>query len=139
MEIKVGKVFYSASLYLDTEIGEKSTIEFDEWHVTKIDKRGIFLKRKDNLTWGKLSSKNGDFGWKTNLSSWVKQYYTKRLSPGRFEEELKIYKFYTTKAAAYRSLMPELKKAKRDVLRLYTQVENKIKTFQKKQNSRKKE
>lgn len=112
--MKVGDKFYEC--WLNLEVSEKSTIEYYEWIIVTINKNGIYLRRKNYFTWGKLSKKNGDYGWLPNQDP----YYRKHLKK---EEDYKTEGLHKTKKAAYSSVMPELKKIKRDVLRLIASVE----------------
>ncbi len=119
--ITKGDIFYHA--WVNLEPNDKSTIEFEEWHVTSVNKNGVYLTQKTSLTWGKRSSKNGDYGWLRNIPD----YYRKVLK----NQDYKSSGLHKSKSAAYRSVMPEMKKYKRDVLRLHSLVERKIKQFTK--------
>jgi len=133
MKIKKGDVFYEPWINLDITIGEKSSIEVDQWHVTNIDKRGVFFREKTRLTWGKLSSAHGDYGWLPQ-TTWTRENSFKKCSHEELESKIKDWNFHKSKAAAYRSLMPDIKKAKRDVLRLYASIEKKIEKHTKKKS-----
>ena len=119
--IRKGDIFYKAWVYLDHK--DPSSIELDEYHVTHINKYGIYLTLKNASTWGKKSNKKGDYGWLSNISP----YYREKLE----SEDYKSQNFHKTKSAAYRSVMPEMKKYKRDILRLYTKLEKDITKHQK--------
>lgn len=116
--MKVGDVLFEC--WLNLEVSEKSTIEYYEWFVVTINKNGIYLRRKSYFTWGKLSKKNGDFGWLPNRDP----YYRKLLA---HESDYKKEGLHKTKKSAYRSVLPDLKKIKKDVLRLINSVEKQIK------------
>lgn len=103
-QIKVGSVLYSCAAWTD-EKGQVST-EIQEWIVRSIAaKRGTksrmgfpvygvtdksiyvnLTQKVDHLTWGKRSSKTGDFGWfKTIPSIYRRQFEVgDRLPPGIF-------------------------------------------------------
>lgn len=123
MAIKKGDIVYKMWINVESELKEKSTLEIEEWHITKIDKRGIFLRQKDKLTWGKLSKKQGDYGWLPNVEKWVRDYYFKKLDN---EEELNNT-FTKSKSAAYRTVLMQARKYKKDATRILTQVEKGIK------------
>lgn len=119
--IKKGQIFYKAWINVESNLKEKSTVEFSEWHVTSCNAGGIYLREKCFSTWGKLSKKNKDYGW-LPLSSFAKQYCVKHFIS---EEELKKY-FSCSKSAAYRKVLPEAKKYKKDATRILTQIEKAI-------------
>lgn len=109
-KIKVGAILFSVDSW--TEDNGKSTTEVQEWIVRSIQaKRGeksrfgcpspfadqaesfVNLTAKiANLTWGKRSTKNGDYGWLKSISP----YYRKQFQVGR---DLP-YGIYTTIRAA---------------------------------------
>lgn len=107
--IKVGAVLYTAS---GVVWDGKTSIDVNEWVVRSIQcKRGTKSKfgfknlypedtaqfvnvtqRVDGITWGKLSAKTGDFGWKKSI-------------PAEYRDQFKVGSelpngFYTTKLQA---------------------------------------
>lgn len=68
--LRVGTVLYKASAEYDDHTCRART-ELKEWHVTSIKRKHagdpahtIYLVRKvDGATWGKRSTKSGDYGW----------------------------------------------------------------------------
>jgi len=114
--IKVGDVFYEFRFSLDYMAREKAHYELWEYHVTSIDKRGVFLKCKTDSTWGKLSSKNGDYGWLPNIHSIWKIH----IKPGENHIDSGLY---TSKKLAYKSDLASLRKSKAFVTRLVTRIE----------------
>ena len=120
--ISKGQIFYSC--WVNIEASTKSLIEFEEWHVSNIDKNGINLIQKNFITYGKLSTKHGDFGFLKNIPS----YYRKKIeSPEQLKEKL----LFKTKSEAYRSTLPELQKLKKDISRLLNFVEKKVSLLKK--------
>lgn len=117
--IKKGDIFYEAWLYLGTD---GCSLEIYEWHVTCVDSRGIFLKVKNRTTWGKLSKKNGDYGW-LPLSSFWRSHYTKRIDS---EAALKDLDLFKSKTQAYRTLLPDLKKTRKIISRYITKIEKEL-------------
>lgn len=101
-KIKVGAVLYSCTAWTD-DMGKTST-EINEWVVRSIQARrgtksrmgfpvygstdkSIYVnltKKVDHLTWGKRSSKTGDFGWRKTIPSVCRRQFEvgDRLPPG---------------------------------------------------------
>lgn len=128
IKLNKGDILYRAYVHIAADLDEKSTVEFSEWHVTTVNKNGFFLKEKCFATWGKRSKKNGDYGW-LPTTSYVREHCMKQY---RSQEHFDKYNkgnlaLYKSKKAAYRAVLPELKKYKRDATRLLTLVEKKIK------------
>lgn len=116
--MKVGDKLYEC--WLNIEVEGKSTIEYFEWVLVTVNKNGFYFRRKNYFTWGKLSKKNNDFGWLPNQDP----FYRKHLKNA---EDHKLEGLHKTKKSAYKSIMPDLKKIKRDILRLISQVEKQSK------------
>lgn len=112
------KIYYEC--WCNLEATDKSTVEYIEWHVTSENKNGIYLRRKSYFTWGRLSKKTNDYGWLPNSDP----FYRKVLKDN---EDYKNHGLHLTKKSAYKSVLPELKKYKRDILRLITLVEKEVK------------
>lgn len=92
-KIKTGAVLYLASAYTGDD--RKTSSEIQEWHIRSIRaKRGsksrfvvaplglqetepyVNLTRKlDLVTWGKLSSKTGDYGWLKSIPKWCTEQF----------------------------------------------------------------
>jgi len=99
---KVGQIFYWISI--DPDNGQCS---FEEHHVRTIRGGEVHAILKDSFTWGKRSSKNGDFGWLKNIPAWCRRkwpvdgkphgkfttkrqavlYELKRIKPENFDDE----------------------------------------------------
>jgi hypothetical protein len=108
--IQSGDIFYSASAgYCDEE--GKCYLDLDEWHVRSIRarrgskshrakalgldvKKQVNLTRKGKYTWVKKSSKNGDYGWSSSISSMDREsfYLGDNLPIGYFSTPLKALK-----------------------------------------------
>lgn len=99
----------------------EGSIELEEWHVTKVDKRGVFLTEKiERITWGKRSRTNGDYGW---LSS-IDKLYRDKLQPG---EDHKKRNYHKSKSSAHRSVLPELKRKANKLNSMVRRLEGKLK------------
>jgi len=120
--IKVGAVIFSAAYFIDEKTGKAKT-EVQEWVVRSIrKKRGsqtkygdkrfgtgdsndyVNLALKTDCTWGKRSTKNGDYGWLT-VPNWAKDQF-------RVGGNLPFSKYTTKRAAlnfAKKSLEDEIK------------------------------
>lgn len=84
--IKVGTILY----WLTTENDGSPTVE--EYHVRTIRGGKITAIWKLKCTWGKRSTKNGDFGWLDPIPAWTrKSWYIGAPLP---------FKFFTTKRQA---------------------------------------
>lgn len=117
--LKKGDILYKAWVSLDTASNERCSIEVEEWHVTQVDKSGVFLRMKCFMTWGKLSRTDGDYGWKKNTDP----YYRDKINEG---EEYKNKGYHKSKSAAYRSQLPELKKKVKELNALVRKIEAQI-------------
>lgn len=96
-------------------------IELEEWHVTNVDKRGIFLTEKvDKITWGKRSRSHGDYGWLSPID----KLYRDKLNP---DEDYKKKNYHKSKAAAHRSVLPELKRKANKLNAMVRRLEKKVK------------
>jgi hypothetical protein len=73
--MKVGDLYYDASI--DDETGK---IEIDEHVLRTIRGRHGYLTLKASFTWGKRSSKHGDFGWLDPIPDWCRNRF--RLEEG---------------------------------------------------------
>jgi len=118
--INKGDIFYGAWISVLSAANEHSAIEMEEWHVTKVDKNGIYLKQKTRISWGKLSKKHGDFGFLPNIPD----YYKKLVPPN---ETMISQGLYKTKIGAYRSIKPILEKKVKELTRLLNRVNKSIK------------
>lgn len=126
MILKKGDILYHAWINVESDLKEKSSVEFFEYHVTTINKTGIFLRQKCFSTYGKLSSKQGDFGWKP-LSSYAREYCLEKFTDQEEFDNRGKGKYFKSKSAAYRGVLAEAKKYKRDATRILTQIEKAIK------------
>lgn len=86
--MKKGKIYYS--LYIDDETLKH---EWSEWHVTSVRVGKVYLRVKSSLTWGKLSNKNGDYGWLSYIPKYCQYDFTIGSKP---------YGIFTTKLQAWR-------------------------------------
>lgn len=120
MKVNKGDIFYKAWLNIESCQTEKSTIEIEEWVVTNFNKNGIYLTQKINrITWGKKSTKNGDFGFLENIDSIFKEH----ISPG----EIPLSKlFFKTKVGAFRSSKPIIEKKYKEIKKLLVKVNKEI-------------
>ncbi|QBQ72130.1 hypothetical protein Milano_108 [Agrobacterium phage Milano] len=66
--MKVGQILYAC--YSDDTTGK---VSFEEYHVRTIRKGKIYATLKGSFTWGKRSSKHGDFGWLDPVPAWCRQ------------------------------------------------------------------
>ncbi|BAX79050.1 hypothetical protein [Labilibaculum antarcticum] len=125
MIIKKGDILYQAWINVESDLKEKSTVEFSEYHVTTVNKTGIHLRQKCYSTYGKLSKKNGDFGW-LPLSSYAREYCVHKFKDQEDFDKNGQGKFFKSKSGAYRGVLAEAKKYKKDASRILTQVEKAI-------------
>ena len=110
-------MFYSVSVNIESSRTETSTLEVEEWIVTKIVPLGVYLKQKiERVTWGKLSTKNGDYGFLPNTDPIWRKFVG-------VDEEFKDKELFKTKTAAMRSSLPWLKKKANELNRLVARVE----------------
>lgn len=122
--IKKGDIFYSSWLNIESARTEKSYIEIEEWHVTKIDKEFLHLKQKNLLTWGKLSSTHFDYGFLPNTP----KHYTDKIKIGEnFNLESKVPTgYHKTKISAHKSIKPHLEFKIKELTRLLNRVNKSI-------------
>lgn len=66
--MKVGEFYFRAEF--DEETGK---VEFDEYGCRTIRRNHVYLTRKESFTWGKRSTKNGDYGWLPHIPSWCRR------------------------------------------------------------------
>ena len=125
MNLQKGDVLYRAWINIESDLKEKSTVEFMEYHVTTINKSGIYLKEKCSSTYGKLSKKNGDYGW-LPVNEYIRRYCMEKFKDMEDFERRGKGKFFKSKSAAYRGVLAEAKKYKRDASRILTQIEKAI-------------
>jgi len=125
MTVKKGDVFYQCWIDVNADLKEKSFVEFREYHATTVNKKGIYLKQKCSFTYGKLSKTNGDYGW-LPLGAWETKYCVEKFDNQEDFEGRGKGKFYKSKSAAYRGVLAEAKKYKRDASRILTQIEKAI-------------
>lgn len=131
-KINKGDIYYSVSLYIDGSQREKSSVEIEEWHVTTSNGAGVYLTQKvDKVTWGKLSTKNGDYGFLPNINA---KYYKDFIQKPNndhdcvlISEKLLSRGYFKTKAAAFRSIKPLVDKKVRELKRLQNKVNKSIK------------
>lgn len=129
MVIKRGDILYEAWINIEADLNEKSKVETCEHHVRTINKNGIYLTEKVMLiTWGRRSKKHGDFGW---LPAIPKEYVIHFRSQEDFDRR-NTGRYHKSKSAAYRSVLAEARKYKRDATRILTQVEKAIEKHKKK-------
>lgn len=88
MKYKVGQVFIECSA------NDDGAVDFDEWHVRTIRGGKVTAIMFDKVwTWGKLSKKNGDFGWKKNIPKEFRRTW---------KADGKPWRMFTTKRQAAR-------------------------------------
>lgn len=115
--IKIGDKFYSICLIIESSRTDKSILEVEEWIVTKVNSSGIYLKEKlDVVTWGKLSSKTGDYGFLPNTPSYCKKF----IPLGETFESKDLYK---TKIAASKASLPLVKQKVTELNRIVKRLE----------------
>lgn len=125
MSIAKGDILYKSWLSIESVVnGDGCTIEIEEWHITNVNKNGIYLRKRCYFTWGKLSKKHGDYGWLKNTDP----FYNDILKP---EENYKEKGYHKSKSAAYRSSITEVKKTHNQLGRLKTKIEKQIKKCKK--------
>lgn len=66
--MKVGQILYAC--YSDSDTGK---VSFEEYVVRTIRKGKVYAIMKAPFTWGKKSSKHGDFGWLDPVPAWCRQ------------------------------------------------------------------
>lgn len=66
--MKVGQILYAC--YSDDTTGK---VSFEEYHVRTIRKGKVYAILKGPFTWGKRSSKHGDFGWLDPVPAWCRE------------------------------------------------------------------
>lgn len=121
---KVGQVFYSASAYDD------GSCAIDEWHIRTIRGGYVHSIMKNDITWGKRSKKNGDFGWLKSIPVWTRQKWRVDGAP--------VARIKSTKLAAIRheiknidaddfNTPEEFEKAKRSLKAMETRAKTKRK------------
>jgi hypothetical protein len=66
--MKIGQILYAC--YSDSDTGK---VSFEEYHVRTIRKGKVYAILKASFTWGKRSTKNGDFGWLDPVPAWCRQ------------------------------------------------------------------
>ncbi|MDM1074221.1 hypothetical protein HX001_17180 [Empedobacter brevis] len=116
-QIKVGDKFYATCLMIESARSDKSYLEIEEWIVTKVLPTGFHLKEKvDKVTWGKVSSKNGDFGFLPNTPSFYKKYIAK-------DESFESNGLYKTKKAASKSSLSLVKQKITELNRIMKRLE----------------
>lgn len=119
--IEVGAILYQATAYVDDG---KVRVDIDEWHVRSIKRKpqkGFLLhkpadipktvyliEKLKGITWGRLSKKNGDYGWLNSIPAYCRR---------EFEVGSSLpYGIYTTKLSALKhersSIEAELKRVR---------------------------
>lgn len=124
-----GKIYYKAVLIIESAREEKSFVEIEEWYVTKVNSATIYLTQKiERLTWGKLSTKNGDFGFLPNINAqFYKDSIVNDINKTIVEEKFISKGYFKTKASAFKSIKKDLDKKVNELLRLQKKVNNSIK------------
>lgn len=117
--MKKGDILYKAWVSIGWVRKEKSEVEFEEWHVTHVDSRGVFLTEKRPSTWGKLSRKHGDYGWLPNPPDDCRD----KIPAGSNYKEKGYHK---SKSAAYRSCLPEVKQRIKEFQSIQRKIERQI-------------
>lgn len=127
--MKKGDIYYKAELIIESAIQEKCYVELEEWHVTKVNSGMIYLTQKlDKVTWGKLSAKNGDFGFLPNVNAqWYKDSVVNDIDKIIVRERLVSKGYFKTKISAFRSIKKHLDKKVNELLRLQRKVNKSIK------------
>lgn len=100
MKYKIGQELYR--YYADDETGK---VEMDTYVVRTIRGGVVYAINKNEFTWGKLSKKNGDFGWLDPIDKLFRKK-TKQGEP--------FFKLFTTKRQALMDEMAFVKENKRD-------------------------
>lgn len=75
MTYKVGQIFY----WVAVEPDGKCSME--EHHVRTIRGGYVHAIWKHSFTWGKRSTKNGDFGWLRNIPAWCRDKWPETGKP----------------------------------------------------------
>lgn len=66
--MKIGQILYAVF-----EGEETGKIEFGEYHIRTIRKGKVYATWKCSTSWGKRSSKHGDFGWLDPVPPWCRE------------------------------------------------------------------
>lgn len=66
--MKVGQILHC--VFADSDTGK---VEFGEYHVRTIRKGKVYAIWKCASSWGKRSSKHGDFGWLDPVPAWCRE------------------------------------------------------------------
>lgn len=112
-KVVVGAVFYTA--FAHTTDDGKTETGYDEWVVRSIQAKrgsksryGVALRQGDadrkfvnlamkllHVTWGRRSTKTGDYGWKTSIPDWCRKQFEfgGPLPPGLFTTPLAAVKY----------------------------------------------
>lgn len=114
--MKKGDILYYAWTSIDSARNETSTLEIDEYHVTKIDARGVYLIEKNSVTWVKLSKSHYDYGWAKTID----HYYRKHIKINETAKDVGLFK---TKKAACKDSLKYLKKKRGQISRIITRIE----------------
>lgn len=78
MSYIVGDVFYCATVW-------EGRVEIEKWVVKTIRANTVYLVAQNNVTWGKLSSKIGDYGWLPGIPSYYRDnFLLEEPLPGRY-------------------------------------------------------
>jgi hypothetical protein len=118
--VKKGDVFYKSWLNLESCQTQKCSIEIEIWVVTRVNIHGINLTQKiDKITWGKKSTKNGDFGFFENIESYYRDHI-------KNSNELQLEGYFKTKSGALKFIKPKLDKKFKELLTLVNKVNKEI-------------
>lgn len=124
MSLKKGDILYKAWLSLESCREDKCSIEVEEHHVTSVNKNGVYLVQKiQGVTYGKLSTKTGDYGFLKNIDNVFKTL----IKDGDYKKR----DFHRTKISAYNSSMTELKRKQKEINALIGQVTRSINKLKK--------
>ena len=94
MNYRIGQELY------ETYADEDGKCEIKKWKVRTIRGGCVYAVQKSGCTWGKLSSKNGDFGWFKDIPDFLRR---------KADVGEKIWGLYTTRLQAWRALLVRLR------------------------------
>ena len=116
--MKKGDKYYYPILMLDGGGREKSELHIEEYVVTKITRLGVNLVWKiDGVTYGKLSSKHGDYGFLKNIPSYARKFISTEDLNNLDEHEL-----FKTKKAAGKSCKKLLESKVKELNRIINKI-----------------
>jgi hypothetical protein len=112
MMVKPGKVYYAITITDDGKI----TVE--NWVVRTVRGGKITAIWKLPYTWGKRSTKNGDFGWLKNIPTWCRRTWKVDTEP---------YSIFTTKRRAIQYELKHVEPGDYDTPEQYAAIVAKLK------------